>query len=179
MLRVSTFVHQFLLKHISPDATVLDLTCGHGNDTLFCAQHFKKVVSIDIQEEALQSARLKCSNYTNIHFIHDDHQTIDSYITDPLDACIFNSGYLPHGSSHLKTTYASSNKALNAVITHLKEAAYLCVVLYRKHDNAEESALLEDFLLSHPQLECIERYTYPNDALAPLVLILKKCNKSS
>jgi ubiquinone/menaquinone biosynthesis C-methylase UbiE len=177
MLRVSSFVHQFLLKHLTSDAKVLDLTCGRGNDTLFCAQHFKQVVSIDIQEEALISAQLKCKEHTNIRFIHDDHQHIDQHISDQLDACVFNSGYLPQSTSSYHTHFETSRSALSKTIPQLKTGGYACIVLYRKHDEAFESTQLENFVLNHPLLDLVERYSYPNDALSPLVLIFKKRNK--
>lgn len=177
MLRVTSYVHQFLLNHLDKQAHVLDLTCGQGNDTYFCAQHFKSVISIDIQAEALQIAQAKCSSFTNIHFIHDDHRHIGKYLNQPLDAILFNSGYLPKSPSSIHTHFESSSTALLHAMQYLKTDAYVCLVLYRKHDHSHESDQLHDFLIQQAQLTLIERYSYPNDALSPLVLIFKKSNE--
>ena len=38
MLRVTSFVHQFIKNTFTEASTILDLTLGNGNDALFCLQ---------------------------------------------------------------------------------------------------------------------------------------------
>jgi methylase of polypeptide subunit release factors len=179
MLRVSTYVHQFLLNHLSKDAVILDLTCGRGSDTLFCAQHFKHVYAVDIQVEAIELTQQKCQLLNNVSFILDDHQNIDHHLHQPIDACLFNSGFLPKSSSSIITSYHSSQIAIQKAIQLMKPEAYLCLVLYLKHDQGVEANQLKHHFSHHKDLVLMSHYHYSNDALSPQVLIFQKSNKSS
>ena len=138
MKRVTSYAHHFLINHLSNTANICDLTCGNGNDTLFCAQHFKSVISFDIQEEAIMQAKQKCSGHKNIVFIQQSHELLDSYILQSVDAYLFNSGYLPKSNSHRVTHAKSSITAFDKSIRLLNAKGYLCLIFYRKHDGGNE-----------------------------------------
>ena len=174
MERVTTVVHRFLREHLNPDSVILDLTAGQGNDTLFCAQHFKKVIAMDIQEEAIQATVRKCQTQTNVQLIHDDHSHLGNYIHEPLDAVLFNSGYLPKSLSKLTTQSSSTLKAFDASIAYLKKGGFLCATFYRKQDWGIEEYEACDVWFTQHTLQEVLYYRYPDDPLSPIVRIFQK-----
>ena len=58
-LGVLDLAHQFLRAHVREGDTVIDATCGRGNDTkLLCALAGEsgRVIGFDIQQDAIDSA---------------------------------------------------------------------------------------------------------------------------
>ncbi len=175
MKRVTTFAHEFLMSHLNSGANICDLTCGNGNDTLFCAQHFKSVIAFDIQKEAIINAKEKCSGYKNIVFINKSHEFIDQYIYQNCDAFMFNSGYLPHSKSNVITQTKSSMTAFTKSITLLNKNAYLVLCFYRKHKGGNEEYLAcSDFLFKQDSIKLVESFKYEDDDLSPILLIFQK-----
>lgn len=173
MLRVTTALHQYIKKHHRGD-TALDLSCGHGHDSFFLSKYYKKVYSFDIQEEAIESARKRYA-IPEIHYILDNHQNLDNHIHDKVHCVILNSGYLPHSESVLKTETKSSLLALEKAIELLEHSGILGVCLYRKHEGGlDESIAIETMLSQRLDLKLDLRYTYPDDPLAPLLLVFVK-----
>lgn len=73
-----------------------------------------KVISFDIQKEAINKTREKLRefDYKNITLINDGHENLDKHIQEKVKLFIFNLGYLP-GKDHNITTKAETTlKAL-------------------------------------------------------------------
>lgn len=174
MERVTSFVHRFLMEHLSPDAMICDLTAGNGNDSLFCVQHFKHVIAFDIQEEAIQATQTKCKNALNLRLIHDDHANVSQYVHEPIDAVLFNSGYLPKSNSPLTTHPTSSCKAIESSFKVLKKGGYLCATFYLKQALGIEEYESCMNVIGHLSGEIISQYTYPDDPLSPRVIVFQK-----
>ncbi len=175
MKRITTIAHEFLINHLNSSANVCDLTCGNGNDTLFCAQHFKTVIAFDIQEEAILNSKERCKDYKNIVFINQSHELIDQYIYQSCDAFIFNGGYLPKSDSNIITHSKSSITAFEKSINLLNPNGYLLLSFYRKHEGGQEE--YEDcssWLIKQATIKLIETHTYDNDSLSPILLIFQK-----
>ena len=70
------------LQYAKPQAAAVDATCGRGRDTLWLASCFRKVYAFDIQQEALNQARLllQKEGHSNVAFIHDSHENMKKYI---------------------------------------------------------------------------------------------------
>lgn len=175
MKRITTVAHQFLLEHLNSGANICDLTCGNGNDTLFCAQHFKTVITFDIQEEAINNSKEKCKDFKNIVFINQSHELIDQYIYQNCDAFIFNGGYLPNSTSILITQTKSSLTAFEKAIQLLNKKGYLVFTFYRKHEggNAEYEAC-STWLNQQSTIKQILSYSYDDDELSPILLIFQR-----
>lgn len=175
MKRITTKAHEFLLEYLNSSANICDLTCGNGNDTLFCAQHFKSVIAFDIQEEAILKSKEKCTGYTNIVFIQKSHELIDQYIYQKCDAFIFNGGYLPNSTSILITQTKSSLTAFEKAIQLLNKNGYLVFTFYRKHEggNAEYEAC-STWLNQQSTIKQILSYSYDDDELSPILLIFQR-----
>lgn len=174
MKRVTSFVHEKLLALLSSDAIICDLTCGHGNDSLFCAQHFKHVYALDIQEIAIQHTKEKLKDYANVSFILGSHAHLDQFNLPLIDAFIFNSGYLPHTDESLITQAHTTLTALEKIKLFLNKNALLIFTFYLKHPGGLEEYQTVYPLFKQLGYQEIERYRYDNDALSPIVHIFKQ-----
>lgn len=179
-MRVTSFMHHFLLKNCDSNAIVCDLTLGNGNDALFCLQHFKHVYAFDIQPIAIVRSQLKCEKYPNKDFYCLDHAYLDTVLNTPIDIVIMNNGYLPNYETSITTEVNSSITALDKSINLLKTDGYLCITLYRKHEGGlEEFDGIMNYLNQNKKLRTIQSYTYENDNLAPILTIFQKINEGS
>ena len=180
MLRVTSFVHQFIKNSLTQVSTILDLTLGNGNDALFCLQRGHRVIGLDIQTLAIERSEAKCHNYPKHVFHQIDHALLDTVIHEPLDGVLMNNGYLPNGDEHITTSLASSLAALDKSIVLMRPLAYLIVTLYRKQTGGLlEAQGIESYLRQNKKLRFDQSYTYTNDDLAPLVLIFQKVDEGS
>src|SRR5690625_6407897 len=98
------FAHQILADNVQPGDTVVDATCGNGNDTLFLSKLVGEtghVYAFDIQEQAINNTKTKMTEnqMKNATYIHDNHAHLSTYIPKNLKGniggAIFNLGYLP------------------------------------------------------------------------------------
>ena len=180
---ILSFVHSLLSQHIKTGDCVADCTAGNGNDTLFLAKTVSKtgqVFSFDIQEIALQNTRQRLQDaglIEPVELILDGHQNIDCYIRTPLDAVMFNLGYLPQGDKNCTTNVDSTMIAIKKSLKLLRKNGILSVVLYGGHENGKaECAAVEAFSGRCKQQDYdILRYQFANrPTTAPYALIFRK-----
>lgn len=137
----------FVTQHISPGDTVADATAGNGHDTLFLAKLVGAtgtVHSFDIQQAALDNTKALLKQ----HGLHErvelhlrNHQDIAKTINGPLQAVMFNFGYLPGGDKGLVTSAENSLTALNNCLAVLGGKGVISAVTYSGHPGgAEEEA---------------------------------------
>jgi hypothetical protein len=180
MLRVTSFVHQFIAETFKKPSVVLDLTLGNGNDALFCLQKGHRVLGLDIQAVAIERSEHHCKDHPNHVFHQINHAQLDDVIHEKLDCVLMNSGYLPDGDETLTTSLPDSIEALEKSIALMRLSGFLIVTLYRKQDGGLDEALgIEGYLRQNKKLRFDQSYTYPNDELAPLVLIFQKVDEGS
>ena len=125
--------------NVNPGAIVVDATMGNGYDTLWLAQlvgEEGKVYAFDIQEEALKRTfeRL-CENHVEnrVRLICAGHETMREHVSEPIDAAVFNLGWLP-GTPHERTTRAETTvMAVNAALSLLKPGGAMTVCVYPGH----------------------------------------------
>lgn len=177
-MRVTSFMHHFLLKHCDANSIVCDLTLGNGNDALFCLQHFKHVYAFDIQPISIVRSTLKCEDYQNKNFYCLDHAQLDKVLNIQVDIVLMNNGYLPNSDTNIMTELNSSITAIDKSLELLKVNGYLCITLYRKHEGGliEYHGVME-YLNQNKKLQMIQSYTYDNDDLAPVLTIFQKVNE--
>ncbi|RKV78003.1 MAG: methyltransferase domain-containing protein, partial [Neisseria sp.] len=95
------FAHSLLKQALKPDARALDGTAGNGNDTLMLARSIGsggKVWAFDVQEQALANTRMRLEEAgiaDRAELILDGHENLAAHIREPLDAAVFNFGWLP------------------------------------------------------------------------------------
>lgn len=123
----------------------IDATLGRGKDSLFLAQHFKKVAAMDIQGEAVQG--FQGPDHVTLHQM--DHSKIKELGGRP-DLIVYNLGYLPGSDHRIRTQSASTIRSLKNALDMLKAGGFIIIAFYRGHDAGEEAAALKEFLQTLP-----------------------------
>ena len=102
-------VHELALTS-SKKQVAIDATVGNGYDTLFLAEHFEKVIGIDIQPLAIRRSTEKTKDLKNVELFLDDFNNIK--IHKYANVIIFNLGFLPGSNRKIKTQDYTSDKAI-------------------------------------------------------------------
>jgi len=147
------FAHQLLENSVKQGDTVVDATCGNGNDTLFLSELVGKtghVYAFDIQEQAIQTTKsVLQDNDRHVHVIHDSHAKIDQYLPKELEnklaGAIFNLGYLPRSDKQIITKSESTILAIETLLRFIKRGAIIVIVVYHGHTGGktEKDAVLD------------------------------------
>lgn len=139
------FAHDLLNRTIQLGDTVVDATCGNGNDTLFLSELVGTtghVYAFDIQEQAIETTRelLQNNERNNVTLIHDSHALIERYIDEAttLAAGVFNLGYLPRSDKAIITKPDSTIQAIETLLPLLKKNGLLVLVVYAGHPGGME-----------------------------------------
>ena len=132
-------------------ARAVDATMGNGHDTKWLCElvgESGRVYAFDVQPEAvertrerlemagvLERARLFCAG----------HETIAQRIAEPVDAIVFNLGWLPGAEHGVTTQTPTTLQAVNAALSILKEDGLMTICIYPGHEEGsrELHALLE------------------------------------
>ena len=153
MLDLKEMHKYFIKQRLGEGGVAVDFTMGNGNDTLFLSEtvgNSGKVYAFDIQEAALESTeeRLKAAgapeNYT---LICASHHLVKDYVKEPIDAGMFNLGYLPgSGKKSLTTMRETTMPAVEAAIELLKPDGALIIAVYPGHEEgALEGEMLREY----------------------------------
>ncbi|MDR1781472.1 MAG: class I SAM-dependent methyltransferase [Bacilli bacterium] len=175
-LDIVPFSHHLIELYQDLEGIALDMTLGHGYDSIELTKHFKKVFAFDIQEEAINSAKENLKDYHNINIIKDNHLNYDNYVKDKIALAIYNLGYLPHGSKEITTNKDSTIASLRKLLVQLKINGIIILVIYIGHPQGyQESKAINEFIkeLALCQFKIIE-YKILNRELAPYILIIEK-----
>ncbi|MHB9095301.1 MAG: tRNA (mnm(5)s(2)U34)-methyltransferase, partial [Eubacteriales bacterium] len=143
----------YLEQCIKPGAAVVDATVGNGHDTLYLAQKVGlngRVYGFDIQEQAIRAAAEMISEkgYSSVvHLFCTGHENLSDYVSEPIDAMIFNLGYLPGSDHNIVTKPESTVIAVTKGLALLKPGGLICIVVYPGHASGQqERQVLETFL---------------------------------
>lgn len=174
--------HQFLETRLGPGSAVIDATAGNGNDTLYLAGKVAPggiVYAFDIQEQAIRATTdLVLNNGLSdvVRIIHAGHEAMREYVQGPVDAIIFNLGYLPGGDHNIVTSAATTVTAVDQGLGLLKPGGLMCIVVYTGHPGGEkEQQVLESHLQELGKKNyCVGRLDFLNRTKAPYLLIIEK-----
>ena len=168
-----------LLMGILPTAAcVVDATAGNGHDTLFLCENTPvncQVWSFDIQQAAIDACGglLARHGYAGkARLVLADHAALGDFIRTPVDAAMFNLGYLP-GQDHALTTGPESlKKAMEKLLDLLAPGGIITVVAYPGHEPGKsEMDFLESFLAQLPQKTfTAAKFSFMNQKNFPAVL---------
>lgn len=165
-------MHRFWKEHIQPEDLVIDATCGNGHDTLLLSQLAKKVIAIDLQEEAIDKARSVATS-DNVFFFCQSHETFPAEVQPGTVALIaYNLGYLPGGNKEIITQASSTVISIQNGLPLLKMGGAMTLVCYSGHSGGEleEGAVLE-FIKSLDKTEYLVTYTqWPNRKKHPSLI---------
>lgn len=140
----------FLCERVRPGDSVLDATCGNGNDTLLLARLVGAggtVWAFDIQGAALrETARVLEENglLRQVKLLEAGHERIAELVSGSLNAAVFNLGFLPGGDPGCITLPETTLSALAQALDLLRPGGLLLVALYPGHAGGDdESSLVE------------------------------------
>lgn len=101
-------LYDLALNNLKPDKTktVLDLYCGTGTISLILSKHFKKVIGIELNKEAIDCAQenKKINKINNVNFICGDASKEIKKVQDKIDYIIVDpprSGLTKEGIGHI------------------------------------------------------------------------------
>ena len=166
--------HFLLAAHVSGNDSIIDATLGNGNDTLFAASLTSGIIyGFDIQETAIRKAGMllkeHCVPSDRIRLIHESHEAMARFVTEPVSAVLFNLGYLPGGDKTVTTMAESTIAGLNASLSLLVPGGIVIVVVYPGHlEGAAEYEAVKGFAASLPQRRYnVVHFSFPNQKGAP------------
>lgn len=187
LLPALAFARQLIEGRLKNGGRALDGTAGNGRDTLFLAQLVGgngKVWAFDIQAQALSNtAGLLRENGVEerVELIATSHADLADYVREPLDAAMFNFGYLPGGDKTVTTKADSSVRAMQATAALLAEGGLLTAVVYSGHPAGRaEAAAIEQWAAALPQEQYqVLHYRFTNQRNYPpqLLAIEKRIRK--
>lgn len=156
--------HTLIAQILNQGDTVVDATCGNGNDSLFLAkrifgdQDIGTLYCMDIQKAAIEKTRLKLEKELNpkymekIHFDNQCHSSFSSSISaDSLSAVVYNLGYLPGSDKTLITNSTTTIRSISNALLLLRKNGIISITCYRGHEGGlDESHAVESFLEALP-----------------------------
>ena len=169
-----------------PGARAIDATMGNGKDTLWlCKQvgETGRVDAFDVQPEAVERTRalLKGEGVLNRATLFcRGHERMAEVVDEPVDAVMFNLGWLPGAEHGVTTRVETTLQAADAALALLKPEGLLTICVYPGHaEGARELEALTEWAasLTPGRYDALmKRYmNQPND---PPVLIAVKRNKT-
>ena len=145
--RTTELAMTLTLAYIKPGDTVVDATCGTGQDTLTLARAVGRngrVYAFDIQKKALilTEARLHSHGIDNVYLVGKSFVLMSSHIPEnSAAAVVFNLGYLPGGDHSITTTADETIEGLVAALRTIRHGGIVTVVLYDGHEEGRTEKL--------------------------------------
>lgn len=147
MQKIIPFAHALLEETVQPGDVMVDATCGNGHDTVLASKltgTAGHVYACDIQQQAIEATKQLITKHEleNVTFIQDSHANLAKYLPadlfGKLTAAIFNLGYLPRSDKTIITTADSTIKAIELLLSYLKQGGRVVLVIYHGHEGGEE-----------------------------------------
>lgn len=159
-------------------ARVVDATMGNGHDTQWLCElvgESGRVYAFDVQPEAVRRTEERLTEadlISRTRLFCAGHERMAELVPEPVDAAVFNLGWLPGAEHGVTTRVETTIQAVNAALTVLKEDGIMTVCIYPGH---EEGARELDALLDWAQGLDSARYSamvrrYVNQSSCPPVL---------
>lgn len=138
---------------------VVDATMGNGHDTEYLCRLVGgegHVYAFDIQPQAVENtrARLQAAGLLERASLFClGHEHMAEKVPSPVDAVLFNLGWLPGGDKSVTTEWATTKTAVLAALALLRPLGVCSVCVYPGHEkgDAERMALGELLAALPPQ----------------------------
>ncbi len=181
-----SFVHFLLSDHLEAGAHVIDATMGNGHDTRVLARlvgDTGKVYAFDVQPAALAAtaAVLEAENLRcRVQLFQDSHSRLTEYVSEPVDAIVFNLGYLPGADKSLATQADTTLQAVHQALSMLAPEGLLLIAVYPGHPAGKlESQQLDLFAAQLPASTYrVLKYQFINrENPAPYLLAIERMHR--
>ena len=158
MISLREMEKKLLSEHIGNGNVVADFTIGNGNDTLWLAKRVGEngfVYGFDIQQQAVDNTKAlldKNGVADRCNIICDSHHKLLEYIKTPIDAGVFNLGFLPGGDKGITTLRETTIPAIKDAISLVKAGGCLLIAVYPGHEEGQlEGEMICDMLSKYQQ----------------------------
>jgi len=142
--------HLVLRYFVRSGDSAVDATCGNGNDTLLLAELVGpdgRVWAFDIQQKALESTarRLAANGLSErVTLVPQGHETLAGQVDAPLNAVVFNLGYLPGGDRTIVTRPTTTLVALEQALGLLAPGGIVALTVYPGHQGGDAERRLAE-----------------------------------
>ena len=134
---------ELLEEALCPGARAVDATMGNGGDTRWLCEQVGpegRVYAFDVQPEAVDRTRSlleKEGLAERAALFCAGHQHMAKYVPEPVDAVVFNLGWLPR-AEHAVTTLADTTlQAVDAALTLLRPRGLVTICVYPGHEEGK------------------------------------------
>lgn len=133
----------YLSRLVFPGDTVIDATMGNGGDTLMLCRYVGptgKVYAFDVQRAALESTRQKlCEAQVEdrAELILAGHETMDTGVLVPVQAVVFNLGWLPGGDHTVTTRTETTIEAISKAVKMIVPGGAVSICVYPGHEEGK------------------------------------------
>ncbi len=130
----------YMIRTIRQGDSVVDATMGNGKDTLFLCELVGEaghVYAFDVQREAVERTRERITEAgydARTTLLLAGHETMAEHIREPVQAVMFNLGWLP-GAEHIVTTRTETTlQAVSAALELIAPGGIVTVCVYPGHE---------------------------------------------
>jgi len=130
----------YMIRSIREGDTVIDATMGNGKDTLFLCGLVGEtghVYAFDVQSEAIERTKERVAEAgyaARATLLLAGHETMAEHVKGPVQAVMFNLGWLP-GTEHIVTTKTDTTlKAVSAALELIAPGGVVTVCVYPGHE---------------------------------------------
>lgn len=168
---------------VGEGGTVVDATMGNGYDTAWLCGLVGpdgRVFAFDIQPEAVARtrARLEALGLANrAELICAGHERMREFVPAPIDAALFNLGWLPGAEKSCTTRAETTLLAADACLSLLRPGGLLTLCVYPGHEEgARELAALDEWARALPpdEFDAMTQRFVNQPAHPPVLLAVKK-----
>lgn len=134
-----TLSHMLVSRFLREGDTAIDATCGTGRDTLLLAEltgSTGHVWGFDIQEQAIAETRCKLTEAGLngwVTLLSTGHEEMEKHVKGPVNAVLFNLGYLPGSDRSVITRPETTGAALAQSLELLGPGGIILVTVYPGH----------------------------------------------
>jgi SAM-dependent methyltransferase len=139
--------HLLLHSFVRDGNKTVDATCGNGHDTLLLAHLVGvrgHVWGFDIQRQAIEETGrqlVEAGLSSRVTLLPVGHEGLADHVAVPLQAVLFNLGYLPGGDRSIITRPDTTGSALEQSLGLLAAGGVVIVTVYPGHDGGSEEQL--------------------------------------
>lgn len=177
-----------LRNHLKPGDTAVDATMGNGNDTQLLCELVGEgghVYGFDVQQQALEHTRRRLASaglLTQAQLFKVGHQHLSDYVKGPIQAVVFNLGWLPGTAKQIRTQWETTKIAVTSALELLEPLGICVICVYPGHveGDTERIGLLEMLSSLRPQAYNVLHQCFINARVgAPECFLIQKQEKSS
>lgn len=135
-----------ILQAVCPGDTAVDATMGNGHDTLMLCEAVGaegRVYAFDVQEQALEETRKRLQEHgvaERAVLRCTGHEHMAEYVREPVQAVMFNLGWLPGGDHQVTTRWETTKQAVESALELLALMGVLVICVYPGHAEGEREA---------------------------------------